>query len=68
MLKASLDPSHLNFEINVGKRRIRHTTTQNSNDAIFNRFLVHLEFQFQSRSMSDPPISDIYFKNKMVLV
>ena len=50
------------FEINVGKRRIRHRTTLNLNDVIFNRFLVYLELQFQIRSMSDPPLSDIYFK------
>ena len=25
-------PNHLSFEINVGKRRIRHTTTLNFND------------------------------------
>ena len=30
----------LKGQINVGDRRIRHTTTQNSNDAIFNRFWV----------------------------
>ena len=52
------------FEINVGKRRIRHRTTLNLNDVIFNRFLVYLELQFQIRSMSDPPLSDIYFKTE----
>ena len=50
------------FEINVGKRRIRHRTTLNLNDVIFNRFLVYLELQFQIRYMSDLPLSDIYFK------
>ena len=60
-------PSYLIFEINVGTRRILHRTTQNLNKVIFNRFLVDLEIQFQSRSMSDPCLSDIYFKNKMTL-
>ena len=29
VLKGSSDPSHFIFEINVGKRRIRHKTTLN---------------------------------------
>ena len=37
----------------------------NLNNAIFNRFWVDSEIQYQSRSMSDPPFSDIDFKNKM---
>ena len=40
--------SHFIFEINVGKRRIRHRTTLNSNDAIFNRFWVDLEIKDRS--------------------
>ena len=36
--KGSSDPNHFIFEINVGKRRIRHRTTLNLNYAIFNRF------------------------------
>ena len=35
---------------------------------IFNRFWVDLEIRFQSRSMSDPTLSDINFKNKMTCV
>ena len=31
-------PSDFTFEINVGKRRIRHRTTLNLNDVIFDRF------------------------------
>ena len=42
-IKGSSDQSHFIFEINVGKSRIRHTTTLNLNDAIFNRFWVDLE-------------------------
>ena len=34
--KGTSDPTY--FEINVGKRRIRHRTTLNLNDAIFSRF------------------------------
>ena len=56
------------FEINVGKSRIRHRTTMHFNDAVFNWFWVDLEIQFQSRSMSDPSLADIDFKNKMVWV
>ena len=36
--KGSSDPSHFIFEINIGKSRIRHRTTLNLNDAIFDRF------------------------------
>ena len=39
LIKGSPDPSHLIFEINIGKRRIRHGT----NDTIFNRLGVDLE-------------------------
>ena len=39
-IKGSSDSSHFVLEINVGKRRIRHTTTLNWND---NRFGVDLE-------------------------
>ena len=54
--------------MNVGKSRIRHGTTLNLNHAIFNRFWVDLEIQFQCRSMSDPTLSDNDFKNKLALV
>ena len=37
-IKGSPGPSHYIFEINVGKSRIRHRTTLNFNDGIFNRF------------------------------
>ena len=46
-LKGSPDPSHFIFEINVGKRRIRHRTILYLNYAICNRFWVDLEIQFQ---------------------
>ena len=54
--------------MNVGKSGIRHRTTLNLNDAIFNRFPVNPEIQFQFRSMSDPTLSDNDFKNKLALV
>ena len=38
--KGSSDPRHFIFEINVGKKRIRHRTTLNLND---NRFWIDLE-------------------------
>ena len=34
---------------------------------ISNRFWVNLEIQFESRSMSDPTLSDNYFENEMDL-
>ena len=66
-------PSTLCFQDRViswtaGKSRIRHGPTLKWNDTIFNRFWVDLEIQFQSRSMSDPTLFDIDFKNKMALV
>ena len=67
-LKGSSNPSHFIFEINVGKSRIRHITTLNLNDVIFNQFLFDKEIHFQSRSMSDPTLSDIDLKNKMARV
>ena len=67
-IKGSSSPSQFTFEINVGKRRIRHRTTLDLNNVIFNRFGVDLEMQFQRRCMSDPTLSDIDFKNKMAWV
>ena len=67
-IKGTSDASHFILEFNVGKRRIRHRTIPNLNDAIINRFLVDLEIQFQSRSMSNPTLSDIDFENKMAWV
>ena len=64
--KGSSDPSRFIFVTNVGKSRTRHRTTPNLNDIIFNQFGVDLEIQFQSRCMSDQPLSDIDFKNIMV--
>ena len=42
----------------------RHRTTLNDLIFFFG-FWVDLEIQFQSHWMSDPPFSDIEFKNKM---
>ena len=58
-IKGSPDPIHFIVENNVGKRRIRHTTTLK-----FDFFL--LKIQIQSRSRSDPTPSDI--DQKMALV
>ena len=66
--KGSPDPSHFISEINVGKSRIRHKTTLNLNYIIFNWLRVGQGFQFQSRSMSNPTLSDIDFKNKLAWV
>ena len=64
-IKGSSDPNHYIFEINVGKRRIRHTTTLMDSKSIVNGPLKN---QIQIRYMSDPPVSDIDFKNIMVLI
>jgi len=65
--KGSSDPSYFIFEINVGKRRIRHTKTLKLKNEFLNRqkSIEDDVVEIQSRSMSDPPLSDIYFKNKM---
>ena len=53
------DPSHFIFEINVGQSRIRHTTTGKQNDRIFRSTQNRQNMiQIQSRSMSDPTLSD----------
>ena len=49
------------------KGRIRHKTTLNLIDA-FNRLWVDQEIQFQCRSLSDPPLSEIELKYKMAWV
>ena len=36
-IKGSSDPSHFIFEINLGKSRIRHTTTLKWNDEFLDR-------------------------------
>ena len=38
--KSSSDPSHFIFEINVGKRRIRYTTTLKLNDEFLDRLKI----------------------------
>ena len=60
--------SHLIFEINVGKRRIRHRTTLKMNFWIDSKSFEDGLIYIQSRCMSDPTLSDIDFKNKVTLV
>ena len=79
-IKGSSDPSLFIFEINVGKRRIRHSlchivygsmshrTTPNLNEVNFQNYFKKMLFQIQSRSTSDPTLSDIDFKNEMTWV
>ena len=45
ILKGSSDPNHFIFEINAAKGRIRHRTTLNLNDIIFNRFGSRFNFR-----------------------
>ena len=66
--KGSSDPSNFIFEIIDGKSRIRHRTTLKLNFQIYSKLIGDVVIQIQSRSMSDPTISDIDFKNKMALV
>ena len=68
MVKGSPGPSHFIFEINVGEGQIRHKTTLNFNDVIFNRFWDDRDKRFMSyiklqiRYISDPTFSDIDFQ------
>ena len=39
-IKGSPYPNHFIFEINVGKKRIRYTTTVKFNDEILDRFKI----------------------------
>ena len=67
-LKGSSDPSHFIFEIIVGLRRIRPGTTLKLNFQIDSKLIGDGVIQIQSRSMSDPTLSDIDFKNKTAWV
>ena len=62
-VKGISDPNHFIFEINVGKSRIRHTTTLKLNDKfqIDSKSVADDVIPILSRSMSDPPLSDIDF-------
>ena len=64
-IKDSSDSSHFSFEIDVGKRRIRHRPTLKMNDNFLDRPKTDGIIQIQSRSMSDSSFSDIDFKNKL---
>ena len=67
-LQGSSDPSHIIFKISVGKRRIRHRTALKLNFWIDSKSIEDEDIQIQSRSMSDPPLTDIDFKYKMAWV
>ena len=60
------DRSYFIFEINVGKKRIRHRTTLKLNDDLRTIWIDsnRLKIQIQNRSIS-PHLSDIDFKNRM---
>ena len=66
LFKLRVDSNHFIFEINVGKRRIRHTETLKSN--IFRSTQNRLKIPIQSLYMSDPTLSGNDFKNKMAWV
>ena len=66
-VKGSSDPSHFIMKLNVRKSRNRHRTTPKLHDEFLDRLEIDWKFKF-SRSMSDPPLSDIDFKNKMAWV
>ena len=63
--KGSPDQSLFIFEIDVGKGRIRHRTTQETNFLIDSKSTENDVIQIQGRSMSDPPLSDTDLNNKM---
>ena len=44
-LLGSPDPSRINFEVNVGKRRVRQRTAQNFIEYIFFLFIILYYFQ-----------------------
>ena len=58
-LKGSSYTSHYIFEIIVGKSRIRHAATLKLNFQIDSKLVENSVIQIQSRSMSDPTLSDI---------
>ena len=60
MIKDSSDPSQFIFEINVGKMRFRLRILS---DVIFKNEYIHIE----SRSKSDPTLSDIVKNNNKTL-
>ena len=47
LLKGSSDPSHFILETNVGKCRIRHTTTLQLNDEFQDRLKIYWKFKFK---------------------
>ena len=47
IFKGSPYPSHFIFEINVGKRQIRHTTTLTLNDEFRDRLKIDWKFKFR---------------------
>ena len=57
--------SHYLFEINLGKKRMRHRTTLKLNFQIDSKLIEDDIIEIQSRFMSDPPLSDNDFKNKI---
>ena len=67
IFKGSSDPSHFLFEINVGKRRIRHRTTVNSNEIIFNRY-GNSAFNFRVVICRIRPFPTLTWKNEMAWV
>ena len=69
-VKGSSDPNHFIFEINVGKSLIRYRTTLKLNDEFLDCFKIDRNgaIRIPSRSISNPSVSDIDFKNKINLV
>ena len=66
--KGSPHRIHFIFEINVGKRRIRHRTTLQLNFWINPKSIEDVVISIQSRPMSDSTFSDIDFNHKMAWV
>ena len=67
-VKGSLDPNHFTYEINVGKRWIRHRRILKLNFLFDSQSIEDGFILTASHSLSDPTLSDIHLMNKMAWV
>ena len=62
-IKGSSDPNHYIFEINVGKRRIRHTTTRNLNDGFLDGFKIHCQWTIEESNSDSLYVGSACFRH-----